>query len=68
MLVIGSHSSANTNRLADLCATATRTYLFETAEEIQLSWLEGYNRIGVTGGASTAEQTINEVMAKLKAV
>ena len=68
MLVIGSHSSANTNRLADLCATATRTYLFETAEEIQLSWLEGYNRIGITGGASTAEQTINEVMAKLKSV
>jgi len=68
MFVIGSHSSANTNRLADLCSTATRTYLVETAEEIQLSWLEGYNRIGVTGGASTAEQTINEVLAKLKAM
>jgi len=68
MFVIGSHSSANTNRLADLCATATQTYLVETADEIQLSWLEGHNRIGVTGGASTAEQTINEVISKLKAV
>jgi 4-hydroxy-3-methylbut-2-enyl diphosphate reductase len=68
MFVIGSHSSANTNRLADLCSTATLTYLVETADEIQPSWLEGHNRIGVTGGASTAEQTINEVIEKLKAV
>ena len=68
MLVIGSHSSANTNHLADLCATATKTYLVETAEEIQPSWLQGHYQIGVTGGASTAEQTIDEVLAKLKAL
>ena len=67
MFVIGSHTSANTNHLADLCSTVTRTYLVETAEEIQLPWLKGHNRIGVTGGASTAEQTINEVLDKLKA-
>ena len=67
MLVIGSHSSANTNHLADLCATATETYLVETAEEIQPSWLQGHYQIGVTGGASTAEQTINGVLVKLKA-
>jgi 4-hydroxy-3-methylbut-2-enyl diphosphate reductase len=68
MLVIGSHSSANTNHLADLCATATKTYLVETAEEIQPSWLQGHHQVGLTGGASTAEQTINEVLAKLKAL
>ena len=67
MLVIGSHSSANTNHLAALCATATKTYLVEIAEEIQDSWLQGHYRIGITGGASTAEQTINEVLEKLKA-
>jgi len=66
MLVIGGHSSANTNRLAELCSTATKTYLIETAGEIQPSWLEGQRHIGITAGASTAEQTINEVMAKLK--
>lgn len=68
MLVIGSHSSANTNHLADLCATATKTYLVESAEEIQPSWLQGHRQVGLTGGASTAEQTINEVLAKLKAL
>lgn len=68
MLVIGDHTSANTNRLAELCSTATRTHLVETAEEIQPSWLEGHSHIGVTAGASTPEQTINEVLAKLEAV
>ena len=65
MLVIGDHTSANTNRLAELCSTVTKTYLIETAEEIQSAWLEGHHHIGVTGGASTAQQTINEVLAKL---
>ena len=68
MLIIGDHTSANTNRLAELCSMATKTYLIETAEEIQPSWLEGHAHIGVTGGASTAEQTINEVLTKLEAM
>ncbi|MFC2011339.1 4-hydroxy-3-methylbut-2-enyl diphosphate reductase [Chloroflexota bacterium] len=68
MLVIGSHTSANTNHLAELCATATKTYLVETAEEIQPSWLKGHHHVGVTSGASTAEETINGVLAKLEAL
>ena len=68
MLVIGGHSSANTNRLAELCSTATETYLVETAEEISPSWFQGKHHIGVTSGASTAEQTIDEVLARLEAL
>jgi len=67
MLVVGGHHSANTNRLAELCSTATKAYLVETAEEIQLSWLEGKRHIGITAGASTDEQTVNEVLRALKA-
>ena len=67
MLVIGSHTSANTNHLAELCAMATDTHLVETAQEIQPSWLQGHHHVGITGGASTAEQTINEVLARLEA-
>ena len=66
MLVIGGRNSANTNHLVELCSTATKTYLIETAEDIQPSWLQGQSRIGVTSGASTAEQTIDEVMLKLE--
>ncbi|MFQ5996716.1 MAG: 4-hydroxy-3-methylbut-2-enyl diphosphate reductase [Dehalococcoidales bacterium] len=67
MLVVGGHHSANTNRLAELCATVTETHLLETAEEIQSFWLAGKHRIGITAGASTDEQTVNEVLRRLKA-
>ena len=68
MLVIGDHTSANTSRLVELCAKVTKTYLVETAEEIQPSWLQGQCYIGITAGASTAEQTINEVLNRLDAM
>ena len=67
MLVIGDRNSANTNRLAELCSTATKTYLVETAADIQPPWLEGRPYTGITAGASTSEQTIDEVIAKLEA-
>lgn len=67
MLVVGGHQSANTNRLAELCSQITQTHLVETAAEIHPSWLEGNHRIGVTAGASTDEQTVNEVLKSLKA-
>jgi 4-hydroxy-3-methylbut-2-enyl diphosphate reductase len=68
MLVIGDRNSANTNRLAELCSIATKTYLVETAADIQPSWLEGQSYIGITAGASTSEQTIDDVIAKLKTI
>jgi len=68
MLVIGGHTSANTNHLVKLCSTATKTYPIETVEEIQPSWFQGQHRIGVTAGASTALETINEVLTKLQAM
>jgi 4-hydroxy-3-methylbut-2-en-1-yl diphosphate reductase len=65
MLVVGGHSSANTNRIAELCAGLTETHLIETAEDIQPAWLLGKEYIGVTSGASTDEQTVNDVVKKL---
>jgi 4-hydroxy-3-methylbut-2-enyl diphosphate reductase len=66
MLVVGGRSSANTNRLAELCAQVTETHLIEIAEEIQSDWIQGKRLIGVTAGASTAENTVDEVMKRLK--
>jgi len=68
MLVIGSHASANTNHLAQLCSTATKTYLVEKAKEIQSSWFQDQHYIGITAGASTALETINEIITKLEAI
>ena len=66
MFVVGDHTSANTNRLAELCSRLTKTYLIETAKEIKPAWLKGHRHIGITGGASTAEETINEVHSRLE--
>jgi 4-hydroxy-3-methylbut-2-enyl diphosphate reductase len=66
MLVIGGRGSANTNRLAELCSAVTETHLVETAADIDPEWFKGKENIGVTSGASTAEATIEEVLARLK--
>jgi 4-hydroxy-3-methylbut-2-en-1-yl diphosphate reductase len=66
MLVVGGRSSANTNRIAELCSRITETHLIETAADIAPEWLAGKQHVGVTSGASTDERTVEEVMAKLK--
>ncbi len=66
MFVVGDHTSANTNRLAELCSRLTGTHLIETADEIQPAWLKGHKLIGITGGASTSEETITAVQLKLE--
>jgi 4-hydroxy-3-methylbut-2-enyl diphosphate reductase len=66
MLVVGGRSSANTNRLAELCAEVTETHLIETAAEIKSAWLKGKKLVGVTAGASTDESTVDDVMKKLE--
>ncbi|MFW5737034.1 MAG: 4-hydroxy-3-methylbut-2-enyl diphosphate reductase, partial [Halanaerobium sp.] len=56
MFVIGGHNSANTTRLAEICAaTNTPTYHIETAAEIKNEWLSGKNKVGITAGASTPD-------------
>ncbi len=63
MFVIGGFNSANTNRLAELCAlTGTPTYHIETTEDIDWNWLEGTKKIGITAGASTPDWLIKEVI------
>ncbi|MCO7222874.1 4-hydroxy-3-methylbut-2-enyl diphosphate reductase [Pleionea sp. CnH1-48] len=66
MLVVGSQNSSNSNRLRELAETeGTRAYLIDNAEEIQSSWLEGVNKIGVTAGASAPEVLVQSVIARL---
>jgi 4-hydroxy-3-methylbut-2-enyl diphosphate reductase len=63
MFVIGGHNSANTTRLAEICAaTNTHTYHIETAAEIDKKWLSGKNKVGITAGASTPDWLIREVV------
>lgn len=68
MLVVGGHNSANTNQLARLCSEATKTYLVETADEIQPSWFQGKKHVGIAAGASTDERSIGEAVTRLEAI
>jgi 4-hydroxy-3-methylbut-2-en-1-yl diphosphate reductase len=66
MLVVGSRGSANTKRLAELCSALVMTHHIETAQEINPKWLnKGIKRIGITAGASTPDEVIDEVVTGL---
>ena len=67
MIVIGGKDSANTKRLAEICAdTGVTTYHIETVTELDPSWVQGRRHIGVTAGASTPDEAIDELVLKLK--
>jgi len=67
MLVIGDKLSANTKRLAELCAqTGTETHQIQTVEELDKDWLTGKAKVGVTAGASTPEWVISAVLTVLR--
>ena len=69
MIVIGGFNSANTRRLAEICTEIQpRTYHIETAAEIDCSWFQGVETVGVTAGASTPKWIIDEVMDRLDQV
>jgi len=68
MIVIGSSSSANTRHLAELCSNIVETHLVESPLEANNSWLTGKHRIGITTGASTPDEAIEELVAKLKSL
>lgn len=69
MFVVGGKNSANTRRLYKICKDiCTRTFHIETKEEIDKNLLIGVNRVGVTAGASTPKNIIDDVIEYLNGV
>ena len=67
VIVIGGRHSANTTRLAAICADAGKpTYHIEGADEVDPAQLRGFQRIGVTAGASTPDEAIEAVIRRLQ--
>ena len=67
MVVIGGRESANTHHLAEVAREeGVETHQVESAREIQREWLNGHERVGVTAGASTPDDAIEAVVARLR--
>ena len=67
VLVVGSATSSNSNRLRELAEQCGRpAYLIDGPEDIQPAWLEGVRRVGVTAGASAPDSLVRAVIARLQ--
>jgi 4-hydroxy-3-methylbut-2-enyl diphosphate reductase len=69
MIIIGSFTSANSNRLTALAKERNKSsYQVTCADEINFKWIEGVETVGVSAGASTPDNIIDEVLAKIKEI
>ena len=67
VIVVGSPTSSNSNRLRDVAAKyGTPSYMVDNAEELQPEWLVGKRTIGLTAGASAPDILVQQVIARLR--
>jgi 4-hydroxy-3-methylbut-2-enyl diphosphate reductase len=66
ILAIGGKKSSNTARLAEVGnQMGVTSYHIERAEEIDTSWLDDVDKVGITAGASTPDDVIQSVVDHL---
>ena len=69
VIVVGSPTSSNSNRLREVARKlGTESYMVDSADELQPQWFEGRQRVGLTAGASAPEVLVRQVMDRLKAL
>ena len=67
VLVIGAQNSSNCNRLREVAeAHGVPAYLVNGPEDMDKSWLQGVNRVGITSGASTPEELVDAVIEVIR--
>ena len=67
VLVVGSKTSSNTNRLREVAERhGVPAYLLNGAEELNPTWLDGKQRVGITAGASAPEALVQGLVTAVK--
>lgn len=66
MLVIGGRESSNTAKLFDICQKNCKSFFIETADDLQFDDIKKAKLIGITAGASTPVDIIEEVKRKME--
>jgi 4-hydroxy-3-methylbut-2-enyl diphosphate reductase len=69
VLVVGSRSSSNSNRLREVAERhGVPAYLLNDASELDANWLAGKSRVGITAGASAPEALVQGLVQAVKAL
>ena len=67
VIVVGSPTSSNSNRLRELAQRlGTAAYMVDSATDLQSEWFEGRRRVGLTAGASAPDVLVQDVIARLR--
>ena len=69
MIVIGDKHSSNTQKLFEICSNACEnTYFIQTLEDLDLNQLKSFKTVGITAGASTPNNIIEEVQSNVRII
>jgi len=69
VIVIGSQSSSNSNRLREVAERfGVPAYLVDSDDDVDPDWLRGKQRIGVTAGASAPESLVRALIERLRSL
>ena len=67
MIVIGGKTSSNTQKLFEICKSeCENTYYIQTIKDLDLSKLKSIDNVGITAGASTPNNIIEEVQKNVR--
>jgi 4-hydroxy-3-methylbut-2-en-1-yl diphosphate reductase len=68
VVVVGSPTSSNSNRLRELAERlGTDAYMVDSPEDLRAEWFAGRRRVGLTAGASAPDILVQQVIARLRA-
>ena len=69
LIVVGSPTSSNSNRLRELAAKlGTEAYMVDDASELKEAWFDGKAKVGLTAGASAPEILVKQVIDRIQAL